>query len=310
MALSASIIRANALLAPLTNEQVEALVTLSTNDEATQLGNKIGELHGRYDADILSVTGIAKNQGEKSYDYTKRVLGEYIAKLKSFDNAAAEISQLKKDKTELEAKLVASGGDAAVKQKLKDAEDKLTALQKAYDDDKNAFEIEKAQLISATHLVKVENKLDAALAGLKFKAAIPETVKAILIKNAKADLLSTASPEFSDTGELIFRDKAGAIMNNPGNKLSPYTATELLTKSLADAIEVVKTQPGAGSGPTKTPLTGATTVDISSARTQVEADELIQKHLLDNGMLKTDPAFGTEQNKLRTELEVGKLPIR
>lgn len=49
----------------LTDAQKLAITTLSSNDEATVIGTKIGALHGQYDADILSISGISKADGEK-----------------------------------------------------------------------------------------------------------------------------------------------------------------------------------------------------------------------------------------------------
>ena len=59
----------NAALSTLTDAQKAAITEISKNDEATVIGTKIGALHGQYDADILNVSGIAKAEGEKSYDY-------------------------------------------------------------------------------------------------------------------------------------------------------------------------------------------------------------------------------------------------
>lgn len=308
MSLDSSTIKANALLATLTDEQVGALVTLSTNDEQTVIGAKIGALHGQYDTDILTVTGIAKNQGEKSYDYTKRVLTDYKTKLAGFATAEADLAKLKTEKADLETKLAAGAGDALIKQQLTDATTKLQQLQGAYDADKVAFEDEKVKLTSALHTTKVENHFDNAIAGLKFKATIPDSVKSVLLKNVKQELLSTTKPEFTATGDLIFRDANGAIMSNPSNKLNPFTAAELISKALVDVIDLGRQQPGGGSGPVKPGE--VTIIDISAAKTQIEADEIIQKHLLAGGMLRTDQNFGAEQNKLRKEHGVEKLPIR
>jgi hypothetical protein len=311
MALDANKIKANAVLTSLTEEQVTALVVLSTNDESTQLGSKIGELHGRYDADILAVTGLPKNQGEKSYDYVKRILGDYKTKLSGFDTVATEIATLKTEKTDLLQKLHNNAGDATLKQQLADATSRLGQLQTAYDADKAKFENDKTELVTKMHESKVESQLDVALSTLKFKATIPDSVKLILLRNAKSELFNTTKPEFAEIGgvqTLIFRDKAGLVLNNPENKLNPFTASELLAKSLIDVIDNGRKQSGGGTGPDKTQISNI--VDISSAKSQVAADEIIQKHLLETGLLKTDPAFSAEQQKIRKEYAVEKLPIR
>lgn len=311
MALTKDIIKLNSVLSGLSDDQVAAIVTLSTNDEATQIGSRIGELHGRYDADVLAVVGVPKNQGEKSYDYVKRVLGEFKTKIASLATSEADIKKLKDEKAELEGKLKDNAGDAVIKQKLQDAEQKLGQLQSLYDDDKKKFDTEKTELTSSLQRFKIENEFDKGLSSLKFKSAIPESVREVLINDAKAKIFNTTKPEFVEVNGksvLVFRDANGQVLNNQENKLNPFTATELLKSTLKDALDFGKKQPGAGSGPGDD--TEVSLVDISSARTQIEADEIIQKHLLSSGFVKTNPDFSTEQQKLRAEHNVSKLPMR
>ena len=56
-----------------------------------------------------------KNQGEKSYDYVKRIIGSY----------KEDVTKLQTVKTDLETQLTNSSGDAVLKQKLTDTEKKL-----------------------------------------------------------------------------------------------------------------------------------------------------------------------------------------
>ena len=119
----------NAALSALTDAQKAAIAELSKNDEATVIGTKIGALHGQYDADIFGISGIAKNAGEKSYDYAKRVLNDYKTKLDGTKTLSAQLEAQKKKVTELETKLAAGGSDEALKQQLKDAKHQVVQLQ-------------------------------------------------------------------------------------------------------------------------------------------------------------------------------------
>ena len=65
MALSIDILKANQVLASLADEQLAAIVELSTNDEAVVIGQKIGALHGQYDADVKALTGVDKKSRRK-----------------------------------------------------------------------------------------------------------------------------------------------------------------------------------------------------------------------------------------------------
>lgn len=67
--LTREILVANAALSTLTDEQIAAITNLSQNDENSVIAKKTGEIYGALDADILTVSGIAKNGTEKTYDY-------------------------------------------------------------------------------------------------------------------------------------------------------------------------------------------------------------------------------------------------
>ena len=62
--LTIEMLRQNASLTGLTDAQLTAIAEMSRNDENTVIGTKIGALHGQYDADILGITGLKKNDGE------------------------------------------------------------------------------------------------------------------------------------------------------------------------------------------------------------------------------------------------------
>ena len=66
MALTLELLRANAATAALTDEQINAVVELSNNDEAAVISKKTGEIYGGLDNDILAASGIAKNGTEKT----------------------------------------------------------------------------------------------------------------------------------------------------------------------------------------------------------------------------------------------------
>ena len=302
MALSIDVLKANEGLAALTEEQLTAIVTLSTNDESTVLGSKIGELHGTYDKDVKEVTGLEKNQGEKSYDYVKRVLGEYKGKL----------TTLEADKASLEEAIKTKTTDPVVAQKLIDTEKKLNDMTQLYTQTKETFDTEKQSFDNKLKDVHVEHALNSALTGLKFKDTIPASVHETLINTAKAEVLGKYKADFVEADgkkQLVFRDANGNIATNPQNKLSPFTAQELIVSgSLKDALDLGKVQPGGGTG--KPAAAAPTTVDISAAKSQVEADELISEQLLAMGLTRGSAEFAAKQLAIRKENAVDKLPLR
>jgi len=313
MALNAESLKANTELATLTPEQVTAIETLSKNDENVVIGQKIGELHGAYDADVLAVTGIQKNQGEKSYDFVKRVLGDFKGKAESANTLTGQITTLQGEIESYKTQIAAGKGNEVIAQQLKDAQKLSSELQTKYDTDKASWDTEKGTYTTEINTVKLSNELEKATAKLKFQKQYPESVQQTLLDAAINTLKSTTKQEWTEVkGKkvLVFRDKDGNIMNNPENKLNPYTATELLTKQLKDVLDMGKQGKGTG---TDNPDGGEQTVelvDIATAKSQVAADDIITKHLLAKGLLRGTAEFSEQQAKIRKENEVDKLPLR
>lgn len=299
----------------LTDAQKLAITTLSSNDEATVIGTKIGALHGQYDADILSISGISKADGEKTYDYLKRVLGDYKTKLDGTKTLSAQLEAQKKKVTELEAKLAAGGSDEAVKQQLKDARHQVTQLQTQLTAKTEELDNAKKDYEKKEKDLQVGFAFTNATAGIKFKADVSEPVKKILLAAAKDEILAKGTPDFVDDGnggkKLVLRDAAGNTLNNPKNNLNPYTIEELVMEtSLKDVIDTGKQQPGGGTKPNPSPDRRTVNLDLSTAKTQQEADVQIENYLLSTGLTRDNVEFGNKALEIRNENNVSSLPIR
>lgn len=299
----------------LTDAQKLAITTLSSNDEATVIGTKIGALHGQYDADILSISGISKADGEKTYDYLKRVLGDYKTKLDGTKTLSAQLEAQKKKVTELEAKLAAGGSDEAVKQQLKDARHQVTQLQTQLTAKTEELDNAKKDYEKKEKDLQVGFAFTNATAGIKFKADVSEPVKKILLAAAKDEILAKGTPDFIDDGnggkKLVLRDAAGNTLNNPKNNLDPYTIEELVMEtSLKDVIDTGKQQPGGGTKPNPSSDHRTFNLDLSTAKTQQEADVQIENYLLSTGLTRDNVEFGNKALEIRNENNVSSLPIR
>ena len=311
MALTAVLLRANAALAGLSEEQIQAIEELSRNDENTVIGTRIGELHGQYDTDVLSVTGIAKHQGEKSYDYVKRILGDYKQKASTADTLNQTIATLQ---SEIEGykKTIAEGkGNEEVAKQLKDTQKQLADTQALFEKKNTEWENKYSALNTQYQTSLIDAEFGKALQGMKFKSIYPESVQKTLIDSAKRTVLSSAKPDWvEENGErkLVFRDAAGNIMTNPENKLNPFTPAELLRKELKEVIDTGRQQNGTG---TVVVQSGSgSTFDLGGATSQVEADELISKHLMSQGYTRGSKEFADEAKKLRVDNGVDKLPVQ
>ena len=314
--LTIEMLRQSSALTGLTDDQLNAIAEMSRNDENTVVGTKIGALHGQYDADILGITGIKKKDGEKSYDYAKRVLGEYKTKAESAKTIQTQLTAAQAQVAELQSKLEKGTGDETLKQQLKDAKAQVTQLQTQLQTKETEFNTKKAEFDKTIKDTHVDYAFQAATAGLKFKSGITEPIQKTLLNAAKTEVLAKGTPDFIEDGQggkkLVIRDADGNILNNPKNNLNPYTMQELVMEtSLKDVIDISRKQTGGGTGGFGSGSGGTGgTLDLSGIKSQVEADKAIEAHLLANGLTRDSQEFADQSMQLRTENNVASLPIR
>lgn len=314
--LTIEMLRQSSALTGLTDDQLNAIAEMSRNDENTVIGTKIGALHGQYDADILGITGIKKKDSEKSYDYAKRVLGEYKTKAESTKTIQTQLTAAQAQVAELQSKLEKGAGDETLKQQLKDAKAQVTQLQTQLQTKETEFNTKKAEFDKTIKDTHVDYAFQAATAGLKFKSGITEPIQKTLLNAAKAEVLAKGTPDFIEDGQggkkLVIRGADGNILNNPKNNLNPYTMQELVMEtSLKDVIDKGRQQTGGGTGGFGSGSGGTGgTLDLSGIKSQVEADKAIEAHLLANGLTRDSQKFADQSMQLRTENNVASLPIR
>lgn len=312
--LTVDMLKQNGVLAGLTDDQLNAIAIMSQNDENTVIGAKIGALHGQYDTDILGITGINKNQGEKSYDYLKRILNDYKTQITSTATIQAQLANAKTEIETLKQKLADGAGDETLKQQLKDAKKLASDLQTQLTQSVTNLANQKAEYEKQIKGIYVDNAFSEAVSGLKFKAGITEGIKTVLLNAAKAEVLAKGTPDFIDnngTKTLVYRDAAGNVLNNPANNLNPFTTQELLMQtSIKDVIDTGIQQHGGGTGPIQRHNTNVIVLDLTGAKTQVDADKIIESYLLSNGLTRDSAEFATQSMQLRTENKVNELPIR
>lgn len=313
MALNAELIKSNEGLKDLTDDQIKTIETLSANDEAQIIGKRIGQLHEQYDKDIKEITGIEKaSDTEKSYEYNKRVLKQYKEQLEGSKGLTDEVNALKSKVSEYEKQIAEGNTDAVLAQKLKDAEAKLTIATNELQASKETLTTKESEFQKKLKSIEVDKVYALATSDLKFKKEF-SAVQSKLLKTANTDVLAKYSPDFIDENGkqiLVFRDSENNIAVNKANGLKPYTYQELLKLELGnDVLDADKTQTGVNSkkpeGPGVVDL-----VDLTAAKTQVAADELIAKYLMQKGLVRGSLNFTEESKKIRMENNVDKLPMK
>ena len=181
MALTIDVLKANAALAELTDEQLTAITTLSVNDENSVISRKTGEIYGGLDADILAVSGIAKNGTEKTFDYAKRVLTEFKTKVEGANGLQSQIDSLTQEKARLEKAIADGTTDEETAKALKQAKADLQSVTTQYNDLKTKYDQAEQTHTNEVFGIRVETALQTATAGLKFKAGLPESATKVLL---------------------------------------------------------------------------------------------------------------------------------
>ena len=295
MALTTELLNASTALAGLTDEQKSAIVEMSRNDEQTVIGQKTGELYGGLDADILAASGIAKNGTEKTYDYAKRVIGEIKAQAGNAVELQTKLTDSEKEVARLNGIIAKGGADAETKRALEKAKADLANVTKSYTELKTQYDDAAAAHEKALFDAKISGEFAKATAGIKFKADLPASVTAVLLEQAVAKVKGM-NPEYIDDGNggkvLAFMEN-GTPMRNKENNLNPFTASDLIRRELSNmgVLETGRKQTGAGS-PDIAPHGGEPgTADISGARTQEEAHDMIAKALMAQGKTRGSKEF-------------------
>ena len=316
MALTTELLNANAALSGLTDEQKAAIVEMSKNDETSVIGQKTGEIYGGLDADILAASGIAKNGTEKTYDYAKRVIGEIKANAGNAAELQTKLTESEKEVSRLNGIIAKGGADAETKRALEQAKADLANVTKEYTTLKSDFEKAKTDHEKAMFDAKISGEFAKATSGIKFKADLPASVTSVLLEQAVAKVKGM-NPEYIDDGNggkvLAFMEN-GTPMRNAENNLKPFTASELVARELnaMGVLETGRKQTGAGTQGGNNNQGGAGTVDISGAKTQDEAHEIIAKQLMAQGKINGSKEFEDAMNAAWKENAqvIKALPIR
>lgn len=311
--LTKELLAANAVLTSLSDEQINAIVTLSQNDENTVIGNRFGEVYRTFDENIAKASGIARNGDEKTYNYLDRVLGELVSKGKESER---QVTELTKEKARLEKAIAEGSADAETKKALTQAQKDLASVTKQFTDLKTQYDTLEANHTAELFGLKVESEINGAKQGIKFKAGFPASVTDVIMQNAVAKIKGM-NPEFIDNGNggkmLAFKDGNGAIMRNPENQLNPYTASDLLQRELKQmgVLDEGIKQDGTGTQPIRQQTDGnAPAVDISGARTRTEAYDIITTQLMQQGMTKGSSEFENAMNESWKQNNVASLPMQ
>lgn len=313
--LTTEILKANELLASLTDDQLTAITTLSRNDEEAVIGQRFGEVYRQMDATIEKATGVKRNGDEKTYLYLERAANELNERVKGSAALAQQVSELTKEKARLEKVIADGGSDAETKKALAQAQKDLTSITKQYNELKVQADEEKKRHTSELFGLRVNAELDAAAKNFKWKQSFTGSVKDVLLSQA-IDNVKKMNPEEIDDGKggkiIAFKGADGEILRNTENQLYPFTAGELLEKELSSmgVLEKKRSMTGTGTEPPKGGGSPQFVYDLSGAKTQAEAYDAIASALMAKGLTNGSKEFDTAMQQAWKDNAINKLPLK
>lgn len=312
--ITVEMLAADAALAGLTDEQKNAIALMSKNDEEVVIGNRFREVYNKLDETIARETGIARNGDEKTYLYLERAAKELATKANSVDGLNIKIADLSKERDRLKEQ-IAKGGDEALRKQLEQATKDLDGVRKQYDTLKADFDKAKTDHAAELFGIQIDNVLAGAKAGLKFKPEFPQAATDTLLAQALAKVKGM-NPDFIDDGKggkrLVFKGENGEIARDPENHLEPYTADALLKKELRAMGILDEGRRAAGvstTQPQQHQQQGAA-VDLSMARTQQEADNIIHGQLNAQGLVRGSKKYQEAYDAAWKENNIISLPVK
>jgi len=238
-----------------------------------KLKDRVSEIHLQYDNDLFEITGKRKAPNQKTYNFLKEIVSDYQEKAKGAPELQAKIDELKES-------IKNGAGSEQIKKDLE-------GMQKQFADSKKEWDEEKSRLTLSQQRMQLDNELDKALVGLKFKESIPENVRAIMLRTVKDNLIETA--KIVD-GQLIFVDKEGATLRNKENALNPFTAEEMLRDQLKDIIGEERVITGTGVKP-EIKGKGDEKDIVVSIPDSIKTKELLSEHLLSLGLTRDSDEY-------------------
>lgn len=301
--LTREILQSNEALGSLTDEQVEAIVTLSKNDEDQVIGTRIGEVYRKMDETIETNLGVKRDGDEKTYKFLERA-----AKI-----VAAQRNDLQTKVTDLEKSIADGSADEQTKKELEQTKADLEKVRKDYADLQTKSD--KASVEHARELlaIRVGHELDMASSEVRIKSDIPQSVSKMIMEQAIAKVKSM-NPGYEDLGGgkrvLVFKDADGAILRNKENQLEPFTAVELVRnelKALDVLAENIQRTGAGGSGGAKGG-NGSQSGVVITAQTRRQAQDMIRTALLSQGLKEHSPEYQDKFTMAWKENNVSSLP--
>jgi len=249
-----------------------------TGFEQDLVSKKTREIATAVEEDIFNASGIEKEEGEKYYDYNKRVV--------SYLKERADKSKKLESKLE---EAINSKGDETLKKELDQYKARIEEMTNAHKDEMTTV---KTQFETS----QKKGVISASAKGMAF-GDFPEDVVNTMLSSAESELLNTPSAMLD--GELVFLDDNGDVMKDK-ESFKNITATDLLRGKLGSILKVEgQTAKGVG---TSAPATKPSAIAPADVKTKIQLD----RYLIEQGV----PKGTAEYSEKFAELGGNDLPLR
>ena len=232
-------------------------------------------------AQIIALTGVVR---------------QFETELTNYGSTKTELEQAKAKITEL------NGTIDTLNTSVTERDTQITQLNESITASKTDYENKLTQ-------VYFDNELAKAYQNIKLVGTMPASVVEAMKATALAQLKATGTPKLVENNgqqSLKLVDSKGATVMLDGKEATIEAV--LRQTALKDIIDTTTTG-GTGTGEPKVTTTGSTLI-ISGAKNQVEADNIIKAHLTAQGLTVLDQEFYEQFSKLRDENKVSELPLK
>lgn len=249
--------------------------------ETSKIDPRVKEIYDGLDREIEEVTGLKRNDKERTFDYSKRVL-----------------NALKAEQADLKTKLdeaLAGKGDELTKQQLQ-------ALKEAVSQkDAKIQELENSNKSEAFKL-RQSFAIKSALAGVKLFVPdhVPDADKESYISERRAYIESSFATRFTaeetKEGEVVYKDKDGNILMNTATA-KPKTAEDIIKETFKFDFEQDDAG-AAGAGSSGKGKAGA--ISVSGIKDKAGIYEYAAK----KGLVQGSKEWVEEVEKLQKQLNI------
>jgi hypothetical protein len=282
-------------------DHIDSIVELVNNTYEKELKTEIDKVRGTTFGlvdETLKEFGYPKQSG-KTTEHLQNVLTTLKEGMMT-DDTRKKLTELEEANKKLQDELKSANPDI---EKLKqDYDHKLEVLNASLQEKEELFNTEKDK--HKKDLIKLQLRANLP----KIKDSIGEKTKELHLNKAIGDLIESA--DLDENGKVIFRDSDNNVLYNTANKNNPFTIQEMFEKNeyLKEIVDTGQKKTGLNSNNYKP--NEKFTLNLSGAKTRMEADALIEKSLIAKGMTKLDDNWQEEFTKIRQENKVEQLPIR